>query len=490
MHTLAVYTVEYTDSNSLYRPNTYIQSVRMTLPSEHDRLRITPNHSNAASSGRERRHTMSNETSITSTERLEQTDDPSWTLLDLNELVDAYWVFVAPAMREAGLDPEIERPTHEWLSAHGFRGLIYTLREYHDRTFGEFWADDLDLDQRDDYDWGTSHDPTIELLEAYLKSRSKRGDLSDSSADTLRYRLANYVRAYRTVNETGDLLAPVARDSDVPAYEATDAAWAAFDALDDELTPRTMRRVHEAVDSWYAHLVRRKRAAVNPVTGLEDEYRWSRRTDTTSDARANPALDVSHVQALYDAATSPTERLLVVALCAWGLRSGEVAALHRSQLVFNPPEAEVPYVDFEDRKNGPGQVSILYGQAAATDRMAELDEGDCWNGYLFPSDRSASGHRTRQTILSWFDALADKADLPAEIDDQKPIPQMGRRFWYDAYSATQETILAEVGEIAAEQGSASAEVVLQEYLSPERRRQLRRQYMRERLAQAFGEDST
>lgn len=63
---------------------------------------------------------------------------------------------------------------------------------------------------------------------------------------------------------------------------------------------------------------------------------------------------------------------------------------------------------------------------------------------------------------------------------------MGRRFWYDAYSATQETILAEVGDIAAEQGSASAEVVLQEYLSPERRRQLRRQYMRERLAEALG----
>ncbi len=129
----------------------------------------------------------------------------------------------------------------------------------------------------------------------------------------------------------------------------------------------------------------------------------------------------------------------------------------------------MPYVDFEERKNGPGQVSILYGRTAATDRLAELDERDQWNGYLFPSDRSALGHRTRQTILSWFDALADSADLPAEIDGKKPIPQMARRFWYDAYSATQEAILADVGEIATEQGSASAKVVLQEYLSPDRR---------------------
>lgn len=324
-------------------------------------------------------------------------------------------------------------------------------------------------------------------MEAYLESRSERGDLSESSADTLRYRLAHYVRAYHRVNGTDDLLAPVAHDGDVPAYEATDTAWAAFDALDEELAPRTMRRIHEAVDSWYAHLVRRKRAAINPVTGLEDEYRWSRRIDSAGDARANPALDATLVRALYDVATSPTERLLIVALCAWGLRSGVVAGLHRSQLVFDPPEAEVPYIDFEGRKNGPSQVSILYGQEAVTDRLAELDEQDHWNGYLFPSERAASGHRTRQTILSWFDELAASAGLPAEIDGQKPIPQMARRFWYDAYSATQEAILAEVGEIAAEQGSASVEVVLQEYLSPNRRRQLRRQYMRERLAAAFGE---
>jgi integrase len=245
-----------------------------------------------------------------------------------------------------------------------------------------------------------------------------------------------------------------------------------------------------SVDDWYAHLVRRKRASVNPVAGLEDEYRWSRRANGTDESPSNPALDPDHVRALYEAATSPGERLLVVALCGWGLRSGEVAALHRSQLVLNPPDADVPHVHFEERKNGPGQVSILFGRDAALDRLAELGERNSWNGYLFPSSRSASGHRTRQTILSRFDDLAERAELPDDIAGTKPVPQMARRFWYDAYSTTQEAILEEVGEIAAEQGSASAEVVLQEYLSPERRRRLRREYMRERLDEAFGEVST
>jgi len=419
------------------------------------------------------------------------TDDISWTLLDLDELIDTYWSTIVPVMREDGLDPETDRPTHTWLSANGFRGLIYALREYHDRTFGEFWSEDLDLEQETGgYDWGTGHDSTVDLLEAYIESRRERGELSDSSADTLRYRIAKYVRAYRDANDSGDLLGPVARGGDVPAYEATDAAWAAFDRLDEELAPRTMRRIHEAVDDWYAHLVRRKRAAVNPVAGLEDEYRWSRRANGTDESPSNPALDPAHVRALYETATNARDRLLVVALCGWGLRSGEVAALYRSQLVLDPPDSDVPYVDFEARKNGPGQVSILYGRDAAADRLAELGDWESWNGYLFPSARSASGHRTRQTILSRFDDLAERAGLPDELADEKPVPQMARRFWYDAYSATQEAILEEVGEIAAEQGSASAEVVLQEYLSPERRRRLRREYMRERLDEAFGEVST
>ena len=51
-----------------------------------------------------------------------------------------------------------------------------------------------------------------------------------------------------------------------------------------------------------------------------------------------------------------------------------------------------------------------------------------------------------------------------------------------------ELYIEAVRQIAQEQGSASAEVVLQEYLSPDRRRQLRREYMRERLATAFGEE--
>jgi integrase len=400
-------------------------------------------------------------------------------MLDRNELVDAYWSTVAPAMRDGGLDPEAERPTHEWLSTNGFRGLVYALREHHDRTFGEFWRDDLGLGSGEaEYDWGTEHDETVRLLEAFVRSRRERGELSERTERTARYRLGRYVRTYVDVNDAADLLAPVARDSSVPAHEATDAAWATFDRLDEELAPTTVRRIHETADDWYAHLVRRKRAAVNPVAGLEDEFRWSRRID---DGPANPALDPDHVRRLYDAAAAASERLLVVALCAWGLRSGEVAELERERIELDP-EDSVPYVDFDRRKNGPGRVSILYGVDAAETRLRELDDAA---QFCFPSRRSSTGHVSRQTVLNWFDDLAGRAGLPEEIGGRKPVPQMGRRFWYDAYSAAQEAVLDAVGDIAAEQGSASAEVVLGSYLSEERRRRLRREYMREQLSAAF-----
>ncbi len=417
--------------------------------------------------------------------RSPKNESTSWTQLSLDELTDAYWEIIAPALRADGQNPTVDRPTHAWLSANGFRGLVYALREYHDRTFGEFWADDLGLATDEEYAWGITHQPTIALLESYLDSRRTRSDLSESSIQTLRYRLARYVRAYAESNQNEDLLAPIAHDSDIDAHEATSAAWTAFDRLNEELSGRTMRRIHEAVNDWYAHLTRRKRAAINPVAGLDEEYRWSRSTDNSQGQPTNPSLSADQVRTLYASADTASQRLLVVGLCAWGLRSSEVAALHYSQLVLDDSTDTVSYVSFDERKNGPGEVSILYGADAARDVIQQYADADSWSGYLFPSARSQSGHITRQTVLNRFDALAEEANLPGEIDGRKPVPQMGRRFWYDAYSSTQEQLIADVGEIAEEQGSSSAEVVLQDYLSPERRRTLRREYMRQHLAAAF-----
>jgi len=146
------------------------------------------------------------------------------------------------------------------------------------------------------------------------------------------------------------------------------------------------------------------------------------------------------------------EELLVVALAGWGLRASEVAALHISQFQRNVPEDDVPFITFQSRKNGPSEVSLLYGMGVLDSRIDELADDETWTGYLFPSSRGETPHVTRDTIRNWFQNLASGADLPDRIEGERPSPQLCRRFWYDTYTAVLEGVLEGVDEIAAEQG--------------------------------------
>jgi len=236
-------------------------------------------------------------------------DEPSWTLLDRDGLVDAYWDIIAPAMRADGLDPETEQPTYEWLNEKGFRRFIYTLQEHHETTVTEFCKQDLSLEPQG-YEWDIDHQDTVDALERYLDRQQQRKSWSDSTVDAHRSRLGRYVRAYAAVNDTDNLLASVGRDSDIPAHEAVDACWATFDALDQEVARETLRRIYITVSDWYTTLVSRREAALNPTDGLD--YNWSGDGVGSS---SNPPLSPDHVAALYGAAKGTREQLLVVALC-------------------------------------------------------------------------------------------------------------------------------------------------------------------------------
>jgi len=143
---------------------------------------------------------------------------------------------------------------------------------------GSFGAD-LGLgDDNDSYSWATSDERTVDALERFLDRRQSRYGLSTSSVDTLRTRLNLYVRAYREANDTDDLLTPIQRDRDAPAYEAVDACYSAFDWLnegaDREYSAQTLQRVRRIVDAWYQHLVGRRIASMNPASGLYEEFKW------------------------------------------------------------------------------------------------------------------------------------------------------------------------------------------------------------------------
>jgi site-specific recombinase XerD len=407
-----------------------------------------------------------------------------WSDRDLAAMETYFWREIAPTAATAGIDVAETKPTHAWLSDHGYRPFVAALRRHHDTSFGEFWENAVASDPiSHGYDWATGDADTIDALEHFLDRRERRHGLSERSIQTLRYRLNTYVRAFAAANDHAALLASVTREGDTPAHEAVDEVFAAFDHLNEttDVADATIQRVASVVEAFYGHLVARRVAGVNPASGLDDEFKWNSGTGGVT-----PALAPEHVTALVRAAATSRERLLVVALAAWGLRAEEVAALHVDQ--FDRDTDDVPRIEFDERKNGPGSVSVLYGLDAFDDRLAEFSEREDWNGYLFPSRETAAAHVSRQTVWRWFRDLTARAGLPDEIEGERPSPQLCRRFWYDRYAEALDAVVDELEDVAAEQGSADPEVVMQNYLSADRARRLRRERMRANLATAFDHD--
>lgn len=393
----------------------------------------------------------------------------------LGELAEFYWEEIAPVRRRQGYDPETDRPAYAWLAEHGFGGIQYALREHHDLTVTAFFEDVVGVsgDEPLGFEWGIDHERTREVLDAYLSGLPRRQGLRESTIESKRARLAKYVRTYARLHGEADLLAGVEREATRPSE--IERVLAALDAVGEELSTDASRLQYLGdVRGFYAHLQRRGYAAYDPLADASEEFPWERAEPD------NQALDAADVRALYRAADAPGERLLVVGLAGWGLRPSELAGLHRDQVQL---AVDDPHLAFEERKNGPGTVALIYGLAELAARLDDLAADPDWNGHLFPSGRAASGHVVPGTLRDRFERLAERADVA--VDGGTPTPKMGRRFWYSTYVDASAAMLEQIEAIAGDQGSASPEVVLRNYLSEARRRELRQRFMRSELAAAF-----
>ena len=400
----------------------------------------------------------------------------NWSRMSLEELQQYWNAHVELDLERNGVGLE-SRPTYREITDAGYSGIAYALREHHGLTLTEFLATVGydDCESSDGYSWGIDDDPTIDALEAFLRRVERKW--AQSTADSKRYRLATYVRLYDTVHGTAAIVDRVMDGEN--QYDELPRVEAVLDELDDDLeSDASKRRYLSDIRQFYDHLENRHGAKFNPGANVDHAEIWDTEGETD-----NPALSSEQIGALYDAAETPDEQLLILALCGWGLRRSEVASLHSSQLVL---EGDDPHITFgEERKNGPGTVALIYGVSVLLDRIETLEDRDELTGYLFPSKRSSSGHITGETVQARFKRLADRAGVRVYGDE--PTSKMGRRFWYTTYNAAIDELLNNLGTIAAEQGSADPSVVLKNYLSESERRKYRREYMRDRLVEAFGQ---
>ncbi|APX98525.1 tyrosine-type recombinase/integrase [Natronorubrum daqingense] len=419
-----------------------------------------------------------------------QQEQINWSRKSLEELQSLWNTEIEPDLARDGLDLD-DRPTYQEITDAGYSGIAYALREHHDLTLAQFLATVGYGSRTDDegFPWDIDDETTIRELELYLETNLRRKGRAESTISSKRSRLARYVRTYATQHDSADIVARVRADDD-PRREEKQRVRAVFDTFDVDLESSESKYKHLTdVRLFYGWLAADRDAAYNPALGAPHEHRWSEDTPDAEE-RDPAALEAAHIRALVDACESIDEHLLVIGACAWGLRRGEIAALSIDQ--FRPLtedgqfdfQADDPHIVFGERKNGPGRVTVHYGLETLVDRWSQLSEREGWDGSLFPSSHSESGHVNPNTITARFKRLAERADIRLRGDT--PTPQYGRRFWYRTYLEAVQRLSRQVQAIADEQGSDDEQVVVENYLGEEEARKQRREYMEERLSVAFG----
>ncbi|UHQ99284.1 site-specific integrase (plasmid) [Natrinema zhouii] len=408
----------------------------------------------------------------------------------LDDFETYYREEIAPALRadpDDNTDPNSETPTYAWLKRN-FSGFVERLRRDHGLSPGDFY-DAVGLppnpDDTDDA-WGICHEPTIRGLEDYLEELERDRGRAETTVGPRRSRLKTYVTTYYEVNETGDLLTPLLDETAKPDEIAR--VRDTFRILDEELgTLVSKKKYVSAVKNWYTFLEEMGRGIYNPAENLLNRFGWDE--DPLYD---HPALAREDLAALLDAGDDD-ERYLLLALAGWGLRPVEACELHVNQLVFDPNDGDIPYIEFEagQRKNARrtrNTVELLVGVDAIRDRIDVLGDNDDWTGYLLPGQSIGSPIST-ETARRWFRDLGERAGV--QIAGGHPLPKMGRRTWYRLYRQQRPNIEAGTAAVAAAQGSRDASVSERNYLDERTRRQARTDAMRDlvqgELADIFDE---
>ena len=399
----------------------------------------------------------------------------NWSRKSLDELVEFYEQEIAPEREREGYDSNQDTPSYQWLVEHGYSGLQYTVREHHEMTLSEFFEQTVGIgeDERDaTHEWGIEAEQVIEYLEQYFRSQ-QRGAAAESTLQSKRSRLAQFLRHYEELHGTAAIVSRITDVADQP--EEIQRVTAVFDVLDEELESNdSKRRYRSDIDDLYSWLVDRGYGAFNPV---RYDHVWE------VPKRDNPALSPRQVGQLAATADDIEENLIVMGLCAWGLRRSELANLHIQNVEL---QADPPHLSFDTRKNGPGTVTVIYGQDILNARITQLSNYEEWNGYLFPSSDARREHLTGETLNRRFKSIASRPDV--RVRGELPTSKMGRRFWYSAYADAVETVIERLQSVAHEQGSSDPMVVFRNYLSEEKRREYLRDAMQDRLAEAFDSD--
>lgn len=418
----------------------------------------------------------------------EQTTIP-WEDFSTEEFISFYWDVIAPVLEQEGYEVDKPQSTRVYRS-FGMGRYIQAIRRHFDCTFKEFLVNEVGLEVQNsphEINWATDDELTKETLDEFIQDLRTRNSNIESENTLMRiaYNQNPLIEEFEAAHGTSKLIPTLENLDEDRLYEYL---LDVYDGLNDRVdSENTKMRYIADHGKFFSYLARPGGPlSYNPIPEVAERFNWTRKDP---DALERPALSWKQVQDLWEATENLEEKVIVIAACAWGLRTGEIASLHIDNLEFNPgPEAVFngPVVTFEQRKNQPSPVNVIFGRKVVEKWIGELQEnhGDDWNGYLFPSSEKTSEHLEGSAILNHrFKPLAQRAGVT--VDGDLPNLKMSRRFWFHNYWHGQQRLLELVTFAAEEQGSKDPEVVVENYLGDITRLEFMRLWMRSRLGQAF-----
>jgi len=425
-------------------------------------------------------------------ESLRDTTTIPWAQFTTEDFVQFYWRVATPILEEEGHDPE-SPPSAETMREYGFGRYIQAIRRHYDYTFKQFLAEEVGVVEEEcphEYNWPIDDAETKEWLDKFVRDLRDRDSTKQKESTITRIASNIYVflHEWQAVHGSTEIIRTLKTADEDEMYSLV---LAVYDRLNKrDISVNTKTRYVTDHDFWFEFLTHPKHPLdYNPISGVEKRFQWTR---SEVEVLERSALSPAQVKTLWKHANTLEERMILIAACAWGLRAGEIAALHIDQLILNPePEHDFdhPVINFDRRKQGPSSVNIVFGRNIVEERIEQLEEEfeNEWNGYLFPSADHRTEHLQSSTMLKdRFQPIAERADVT--VDGEKPFLKQARRFWYQRYWTGQQRYHELVSLAAEEQGSTDTEVVKTNYLGDLSRLEFSRLWVRQELEDAFEDE--
>jgi integrase len=380
--------------------------------------------------------------------------------------------------REKNPQSPRDYPTIEWLTDNGYAHLRWILSEKHGMTTTEFFVLLTSAGGSEGYSWTIEDVATIERIKAYLEDCVECRNWNTSTKRTQRARINQFFGRFK--GEYGDdKIIELANDPelDTEVYESFKQVIKDLrrDLKSDDSVYQYMRATHCFVE-W---LERSNRIVYDPMEGIEEDFNFDLESDSTS-------LEPTQIEQLWTFAETDEERMLVLGYCIWGIRTRELPAIHIDQITI---DVDASYIEFSegDRKNGRGQVTLMFGLDTLANLIDKRSQNPNWNGYLFPSNKEGKSSMCATQMRRRFKELSRKADV--KVDGEVATPKQGRSFYYNIFADAETELIEALEDIAAEQGATDFEAIRDHYLSPDTTRRYRRVFFRRKIQQILPDDA-